>query len=390
MKTAAIISCSDSYDYGTRTKYVAEYLEKHGYKVTFLVSNFDHRNKSEYFANHEGSIRYIKVRPYKKNISVSRILSHLDFAEGVAKHIKNNEYDLVYHCAPPNATIRKLSQLKKKCSFRLITEVGDMWPESMPVGSQIKKALFLPFKVWSNLRDKYLFNSDFVIAECDLFRDAIVKNTGLQNVETMYFCKEANYIDADNCPPLEKQINLCYLGSINNIIDYRIIALLVSALVKKVPVEVHIIGDGEKRDAMISCLQEAGGKITFHGKVFDDLKKKEIMSNCHFALNVMNENVVVGMTMKSLDYFSFGIPLINNIGADIGEMVENNNIGYNIDYSNYENIAKELCQLNMEEYLAIRACVQQFHRHYFGIQSFENSMKNIMGERKNEESVSVQ
>ena len=87
MKKAAIISCNDNYDYDTRTKYVYDFLHTRGYAVTFLVSDFDHRNKKRYKANRVDNIEYIHVRAYKKNLSLSRILSHFDFAKGIKKYL---------------------------------------------------------------------------------------------------------------------------------------------------------------------------------------------------------------------------------------------------------------------------------------------------------------
>lgn len=306
MKKAAIISCNDNYDYDTRTKYVCKYLEDAGYEVDFVIADYDHRNKKKYVAVHPGKIEYIKVREYKKNLSIARILSHIEFANGVKKLLSERNYDLVYHCAPPNSTIRRISQLKQKRSFKLITEIGDMWPETMPVSNKIKKLGWLPFFVWKKLRDSYLYNSDVVIAECNLFKNQLINNTGLRQIHTVYFCKEAKYLDNCSFGSIQDVVELCYLGSINNIIDYDIVASLVRQISENRPVRIHIIGDGEKRDDMIESLKNAGGEVCFHGVIFDDEKKKEIFAKCHYALNVMKSDVYVGMTMKSLDYFSFG------------------------------------------------------------------------------------
>lgn len=50
-----------------------------------------------------------------------------------------------------------------------------MWPETMPVPVQIKQVLFIPLRFWSNLRDKYLDNSDIIVAECNLFNKQLRK-----------------------------------------------------------------------------------------------------------------------------------------------------------------------------------------------------------------------
>lgn len=386
MKTAAIISCNDNYDYNTRTKYVCKYLEGIGYTVEFVVADFDHRNKKKYISIHPGHINYINVREYNKNLSIARIISHISFARKVRKLIENKHYDLIYHCAPPNSTIYEISKAKEKGGFYLITEIGDMWPETMPVSSIIKKIGYVPFLFWRTLRDRYLYNSDQIIAECDLFKEQLRKYTGLKNINTLYFCKEPHYIEQIYNENDFKIIEFCYLGSINNIINYDIIAQLVSEVAKKRKVRVHIIGDGEKRDEMINSIEKSGGEVFFHGTVFDDKKKESIFSKCHYALNVMKNDVYVGMTMKSLDYFSFGIPMINNIGADIGHMIQKYEIGFNIDTVNCSEIADRILCMNADEYAKMRKNVCDIHEKFFSINSFDNSMKMIIGGRNEKNS----
>ena len=379
MKKAAIISCNDNYDYDTRTKYVCRFLETKGYKVHFIVADFDHRKKTKYVAKHPGDIEYIAVPEYKKNLSVSRIVSHIQFASKVGELVSKREYDLVYHCAPPNSTIKSISKAKKRKQFMLITEIGDMWPETMPINSRLKAILFAPFYYWRSLRDNYLFNSDVIIAECDLFKERLVKNTGLKNIETLYFCKEEAYVNYKLERDMFDTIELCYLGSINNIVDYDIVGVLVKELSKRKRIRVHIIGDGEKKNMMIKQIEESGGEVCFYGMVFDDEKKKSIFSKCHYALNVMKTDVFVGMTMKSLDYFCFGLPVINNIGADIGRMVSEYKIGFNIDMNNYKAVSEGIIAMRPDEYSLLRKNVEKAHRLHFSIESFDEKMKEIIG-----------
>lgn len=377
MKTAAIISCNDNYDYDTRTKYVCNYLEAKGYNVTFVVADFDHRNKEKYKASHTDTIKYIQVPTYNKNLSVRRIISHLVFAHKVASYLSRKPFDLVYHCAPPNSTIRTLSNVKRHRKFILITEIGDMWPETMPISSKLKNTLKMPFGIWSGLRDKYLFNSNIIVSECDLFANEIRKNTKLKNITTMYFCKEPQYINESDIEYTKEKLRLCYLGSINNIIDLDVIGKLVKALSRSVEVDVNIIGDGEKKDELISVISKAGGNPIFYGKIYEDEKKRMVFSSCHYALNIMKNDVFVGMTMKSLDYFSYGLPIINNIGADIWKIVDDNDIGFNIRESNIEDVSERILAIGAEEYKMMRLEVQHLHEKYFSVESFYRQMESF-------------
>lgn len=91
----------------------------------------------------------------------------------------------------------------------------------------------------------------------------------------------------------------------------------------------------------------------------------------------MKSDVFVGMTMKSLDYFSYGLPMINNIGADIGNMVANNDIGFNINESNIEDVAKLIFTTSAEEYITMRQEVKRLHEKYFSIESFYRKMESF-------------
>ena len=49
---------------------------------------------------------------------------------------------------------------------------------------------------------------------------------------------------------------------------------------------------------------------------------------------MMKKMVCVGLTMKSIDYFEFGLPLINNIKGDTWDIIEKEKCGINISIDN--------------------------------------------------------
>jgi hypothetical protein len=113
----------------------------------------------------------------------------------------------------------------------------------MPVGS-IKK--MFPFSVWKNLRDKHLQSADMVVTECALYQEILKPVFQGMPMTTLYLARPlVEYIPNVQLP--DDRINLCYLGSINNIIDIDMIAAIITQIVKKKPVELHIVGDGERK-----------------------------------------------------------------------------------------------------------------------------------------------
>ena len=83
MKNAVIISPNDSYSYHVRIKYLEKWLSEEGYNVLVLSSDFDHRSKTKYQTK-RGNLELIHVPTYKKNVSLSRIVSHIVFSKKIS------------------------------------------------------------------------------------------------------------------------------------------------------------------------------------------------------------------------------------------------------------------------------------------------------------------
>ena len=79
------------------------------------------------------------------------------------------------------------------------------------------------------------------------------------------------------------------------------------------------------------------------------------MSACHFGLNIMKASVCVGLTMKSIDYFRHGLPIINSIPADTQELVEREKIGIQLN----EHCVETIASLSAQDCLQMRENVKQ-------------------------------
>ena len=143
MKTAVLISCFDWYK--SRLQPIKLELEKNQYKVIVLLSDFIHGKKTK-ITEKLPECTYISVKPYKKNVSVKRLLSHHFFAKDVLRQLNIIRPDLVYALLPPNSVSDVCRKYKlKNPDIKLILDVIDMWPESMP-GKRYHNTL--PFLYW--------------------------------------------------------------------------------------------------------------------------------------------------------------------------------------------------------------------------------------------------
>lgn len=343
-KKAYLISCSDHYKF--RLNVIDESLRSIGYETTYLTSNYDHDTKSVFVSNVEGAVQ-IPVRPYKKNLSVARILSHREFAKKVFRYLESVEQpDLLLVHIPPNFLAHYAAKYKKRHpQVKLVFDIFDLWPETFP-GGRIKKLLAPAFSVWAALRDRNLCKGNYVITECEMFRQKLTLPA--KTSQTVWLCSEALTNEKPQPQLSEDTITLCYLGSINNVISIPDICDLIKELSAKKPVVLHIIGKGETQQVFCDSAKAAGAEVIFHGAIYDEAKKLEILNQCHFGLNIMKSSVCVGLTMKSVDYFRFGLPIINNIPGDTRQLVLEKHIGVQLEDT------QTLLSMTNEDCLAMR------------------------------------
>lgn len=364
---AYLVSCSDHYDH--RMFLWDSCLKSLGYQTKYITSDFDHYSKQPFTCDIPGCVQ-LHVRPYKKNLSADRILSHRMFAKAVKEYAESATPDVIVALLPPNFLAKYLADYKKAHPETiLIFDVFDMWPETFPSGG-LKKLLKPVFSVWASLRNRSLPAADLVTTECDLFRKMLDLNA---NSATVYLCSQTSPI-----PPRpvlsEDKLELCYLGSINNIISIPDICDLIRSLAEVKPVTLHIIGKGEREQELIDGAASAGAEVHFYGAVYDPVKKQQIMDQCHFGLNVMKSSVCIGLSMKSLDYFRHNLPIINTIPADTARFVADEGAGVQFG----ENCADTILKLTNEDYLQMRKAVANLFSRHFHRDNVENQLRKLL------------
>ncbi len=374
---AVIVTPFYNYSYEVRIKYIENFLKEKGYECFIISSDFDHRNKKTYNNNKENLI-LLHVPRYKKNFSISRIYSHYRFSKKVYKKLGKMKPDLIYGSVPPNFLIKFISRYKRKNNnVKLFFEIGDLWPETLPIQKQTKKMLKPILNIWSNLRDRNLKYSNGVIYECNLFRDKIsLKHCNVPS-HTLYLCKKDFFENHQQKwgGKTNDVIEIAYIGSINNIIDIDLIVKFLNKLNQKKKVKLIVIGNGENKEKLLKQCNNKEIEIVDYGIIYNDKEKFNILKNCWFGLNIMKENVVVGMTMKSLEYFHWGLALINNIPGDSELIVKNRKCGFNINNENLDQIIENILEANI---LELKENSRKAYEEIFSVKKMEYKLEKII------------
>lgn len=356
-KTAYFISSTNHYNVRTG-KFVNDYVKK-GYDVIYVTSDFDHMTKKRYCFNEYKNSKQLHVISYKKNLSISRILSHLMFSYKTFYMLLACKPELVYVEVPNNSLVKSSAKYKKINNAEIIVDVFDMWPESMPVKTK-NMIVNWGFDIWRNFRNKNLKFADQIWIECDYYRELLSAQKINLPMETKYL-KLKNAETSIEMKVSEEEIDLCYLGSINNIIDISLIEKIVSEFAKNKRTRIHIIGDGERKDEFLEILKQNSIEIIDHGKVYEIDKLQEIFNQCWFGVNVLREGLAIGITMKSISYFRGGLPIINTVEGDTSRFVEECNIGINVDRHDVESCVSRILNITKDDL----ACMKNNTRNLF-------------------------
>ncbi len=357
LKTAYFISSTNHYNVRTG-KFVNDYVKK-GYDVIYVTSDFDHMTKKRYCFNEYKNSKQLHVISYKKNLSISRILSHLMFSYKTFYMLLACKPELVYVEVPNNSLVKSSAKYKKINNAEIIVDVFDMWPESMPVKTK-NMIVNWGFDIWRNFRNKNLKFADQIWIECDYYRELLSAQKINLPMETKYL-KLKNAETSIEMKVSEEEIDLCYLGSINNIIDISLIEKIVSEFAKNKRTRIHIIGDGERKDEFLDILKKNSIEIIDHGKVYEIDKLQEIFDQCWFGINVLREDLAIGITMKSISYFRGGLPIINTVQGDTSRFVEECNIGINVDRHDVKSCVLRILNITKDDL----ACMKNNTRNLF-------------------------
>lgn len=370
----AILNCFDTYE--ERVDLLHNFFIKKGHNVTVIQSDFRHFKKLHREDEKENFI-FVKSKPYYKNLSVARLSSHYRYAKDAFEIADGIKADLLYVLVPPNSLAKFASKYKRKNKdVKLIFDLIDLWPETMPVG-KIKS--LPPFSFWRLMRDNNLKYADYIVTECELYQKILTSVFKGLRTKTIHLAKKEINVESKLALRGE-EIHLCYLGSINNIIDIPKIKAIIKSINDIKPTILHVIGDGESKDILIEEVKDTGAKVEYHGKIYNAQHKQDIFDTCHFGLNIMKDTVCVGLTMKSIDYLQHGLPIINNIPADTNQIVEIHKIGINVTDENIKEVAYKIANTDLDEFNKMKKDTWKVFDNYFSVTAFEEKVNAMIKE----------
>lgn len=359
MKKVVVISGTNHYE--ERMRSVIEEYQKEN-EVVYLVSDFDHVTKKRYQIELPYA-QQLHVLSYGKNLSISRILSHILFSIKTYGRLCKLKPDIIYVEIPFNTLATATKWYKRFHKCELIMDIFDMWPESLPMKSEniIFKTVCA---VWRGFRNWNLKFADKVYTECNYYQKLIHSEGCDVVMETKYLTRKK--VDLDIQTHWDKnRIHLCYVGNINNIIDIPCITDFLSRINEHKRVCFHLIGNGESRAKLIESLETKGIQVISYGVVYDVYRLQEIFNKCYMGINFLLPDLAIGLTMKSVTYLRAGIPLLNAVDGDTWNMVENYQAGINIQRDQIEETVQKILALKESDVVEMKRKAREVFEEHF-------------------------
>lgn len=297
---------------------------------------------------------------YKKNVSLSRILAHHQFAENVIEYLKTreNQPDVIYLFVPPAELAKKVVRFANKNNIRVVIDVLDLWPEAfhMLLPGVITKGLLFPMK----RQIEYAYqNADAVIAVSNTYaKRAMQGNQRCANGHGVFIGTDLRTFDAlaENAPALDgklRPVTMAYIGMLGHSYDLCGVMDAMELLREKGvdTVELLIMGDGPFRDKFETYACQKNLPVRFTGRLsYEEMVKKLI--KCDIGINVLVGNSAASIINKHADYVSAGIPVINvQRNQEFGELLLAYNAGMMCEPGDTASLAESICRLAKEEAL---------------------------------------
>lgn len=367
------VVCVSKFNYyDLRIKPVMDYFFARGDEVVYLTSDYDTMTR-EYYQLVDDNVKQLPVIPYRKNISLQRIYSHYQFAKQVYKQLQIEKPDVIYAMVPPNFMAHFIAKYKKKYpNTKIIFDIFDMWPETFP-NQSVKSLCAIVFKKWELLRTRNLPFANRIITECRSFQNYLLNKDSTPPITTLYPYK------VENTLPLKYEdngvLNVCYLGSINNIIDIPKILELLTELQKHRTICLHLIGNGEKKSQFVDGLKQNNINVIDYGNVFDTEQKQLIFNQCAFGINILKSSVFIGLTLKTIDYFNGGLPILNNVPHDTYEWVNEYQVGINVSDSNS---IEKIVSCTPEDILNMKHKARELYKRYLSKEENDKNLRELL------------
>ncbi len=351
---------------------LATELACRGHSVIWWSSSFSHmfkRNRSVHSIPLDVpfAVRLVQVMPYSQNVSLTRLVSHRQFATGFFRMAVNGLRAGEF--APPHRIVISIPPLdvpafafkiRSLWGTKIILDLQDAWPETfyrfVPGHGELHRLLAgLLFSPWKIQAIRAVKHADAVTAVAGMYLSVYGVN---RNVIPVHVCPIGIRLrELDRCIAGVRKpfspFSFVYIGSMS--LNYDLETLIAAAAVLKSKgyhFRIKLAGLGPKEKKLKHMVAQLGlGEIVeFRGFLpFEGVAR--LLAECHVAINPILPESFIAIPNKIADYMGAGLPVINSVPGELDEMLKSKQAGTFYIARSVESLAAAMidCMRNPEK-----------------------------------------
>lgn len=309
--------------------YLADLLQKHGYEVEIITSNFHHTAKQTRIIEQ----RLLDELPYKytmlsepvypKNICLKRFYSHYMFGKHLKTYLKKSEVPDLIYIAIPSLNVGTVSaNYCNQKKIPLIVDIQDLWPEAFKLIINIPIISDIAFSPMMRQANYIYAQADRILAVSETYKerglDSCYKD---KDGRCIYLGTDMKAFDENSGSMyIEKpkdEIWIVYVGTLGSSYNIEIIIdalnLIPSNIGKKVLFKV--LGDGPFLERFKKYSKGCKFRVDFLGRR-SYRQMTAYLSHGDIAVNPIMKGAAQSIINKHADYAMAGLPVINTQECD--------------------------------------------------------------------------
>ncbi len=334
---------------------IAGVLHQRGHKVTFWSSTYNHFTKSQrYPADQEIEVkpdyelRLVYAKPYRRNISLGRLLSHGDYAKNMIKNLRSEtKPDLIYLAFPPIRLFEVVADYSSSHQVPLVVDIIDPWPDVflnvLPDYLKRPSRIFLA-GFYHSLKNSFAScRAVFSISETYLQWAQKLIDQPDMIYKVFYPAVDTSAYPFLDSKKIKRPIRFIYAGTLGASYDVGSI-LKVARNISSGDAEFVIAGDGPERKKL-EWKAKSIPHVHFKGWLNGVRLRKEL-SAADIGIAAYRKRGTQTVTYKLFDYLSAGLPIIFSLDGEMRSIIEKNDLGCYYVSENPKNL-----RLAIEKYI---------------------------------------
>lgn len=335
-----------------RYETLVNHLLAAGHQVEWFLSNWNHAEKrlrrfgtGRIQVNPSFTVHSIPAQPYHRNLSPARFLSHRDYAAGLVRAFQESpgRPDLMVASLPLREALARALDYAKPRNIPVVVDVQDLWPEALPLlvpsGLRFLVSPVTGLTRW--LEDRTIRRASAVFAVCEAyeqrgleaFPDPSTVPAGFEYIGVdldRFDAITGEYVPEDG----DRRPYLIFVGMLGAMADLELALAAAQQVKASGPLPLlRIFGEGPELSRLQSLARELNlPEVIFHGRrQWEECMRalRGAVAGLNIYLKAADKFPNNAMGNKVFEYMAAGLPVINSVPGELGELIAKRELGWN-------------------------------------------------------------